>query len=40
MSQEEKLDEIKVKEEKIINKNVLSKFSDESEEIIVKQKVK
>ena len=40
MSKDDKLYEMKVKEEKINNKNVLSKFSDESEEIIVKQKVK
>ena len=40
MSEEDKLDEIKAKEEKGNNKNVLSKFTDESEEIIVKKKPK
>ena len=40
MSEEDKLDEIKAKEEKGNNKNILSKFTDESEEIIVKKKPK
>ena len=40
MSWEDEFDEIDVKEEKEKNKNVLSNFNDESEEIIVTQKVK
>ncbi len=40
MSWEDEFDEIDVKEEKEQNKNVLSNFNDESEEIIVTQKVK
>ncbi len=40
MSWEDELDEMEINEEKDKNKNILSKFNDESEEIIVTQKVK
>ena len=40
MSWEDELDEFETKEEKGNNKNILSKFTDESEEIIVSQKAK
>ena len=40
MSWEDELDEMEINEEKDKNKNILSKFNDESEVIIVTQKVK
>ena len=40
MSWEDELDEMEINEEKDKNKNILSKFNNESEEIIVTQKVK
>ena len=40
MSWEDERDEMEINEEKDKNKNILSKFNDESEEIIVTQKVK
>ena len=40
MSWEDELNEIEIKEEKDNNKNTLSKFTDECEEIIVEQKAK